>query len=49
MFETEGWKAELQSLTGIEVQLEHFANEKLDPTIAQGLHQSSVIAYEKSG
>lgn len=47
MFETGAWKAELQSLTGIEVQLQHFTNETLDPTIARGLHESSVIAYEK--
>jgi uncharacterized protein len=48
MFETDGWKEELQALTGFQVQLEQFMDESRTPTIAAGLRKSSLVAYDKA-
>ncbi len=47
MFESEGWKEQLQALSQYEVQLEHFL-EGQTPTIKSALERSSRLVYKKS-
>jgi hypothetical protein len=46
MFETKGWKDELQQLIPCNVQLERYHPEQT-PTVARGLERSSILVYEK--
>ncbi|PTT33675.1 nucleotidyltransferase domain-containing protein [Acidovorax sp. HMWF018] len=48
MAETNGWAHELSALTGFQVQLEQFIDEIQTPTIARGLQESSLMAYDKT-
>ncbi len=46
MFETNGWKGELQKLLPVRVQLERYQQEQTH-TVRRGLAESSVLIYEK--
>ena len=46
MFETKGWKDELQQLIPYKVQLERYHPDQT-PTVASGLERSSTLVYEK--
>ena len=48
MFESIGWKDELEMLTGFQVQLEQLINSSCTPTIVAGIQDSNLIAYDKS-
>jgi predicted nucleotidyltransferase len=47
MFETKGWKDELEQFIPLKVQLERFHPEQT-PTIGKGLAQTSQLVYEKA-
>jgi predicted nucleotidyltransferase len=47
MFETKGWKEELQRFVPYRVQLERYHPEQT-PTVASGLERSSALVYEKA-
>ena len=48
MAETDGWAQELSGLTGFHVQLEQFIDAIQTPTIARGLQESSLMAFDKT-
>jgi predicted nucleotidyltransferase len=47
MLDTTGWRDELQQLTGLAVDLQHFDGPRT-PTIQSGLQQSSLLVYAKA-
>ena len=47
MFETEGWKEELEKLVPLKIQLERYHPEQT-PTVGKGLARSSQLIYEKA-
>jgi predicted nucleotidyltransferase len=47
IFETNGWKAELEKLIPLKVQLERYHPDQT-PTVKKGLTQSSQLVYEKA-
>lgn len=47
MFETKGWKEELECLIPLKVQLERYHPDQT-PTVGKGLAESSQIVYEKA-
>lgn len=47
MFESKGWKGELETLIPLNVQLERYHPDQT-PTVGQGLAQSSKLVYEKA-
>ena len=47
IFETKGWKEELEKLIPLKVQLERYHPDQT-PTVKKGLTQSSKLAYEKA-
>lgn len=47
MFETKGWKEELEKLVPLKVQLERYHPEQT-PTVGKGLARSSQLIYEKA-
>lgn len=47
MFETKGWKEELEQLIPLKVQLERYHLDQT-PTIVKGLARSSKLVYEKT-
>ncbi len=46
MFETKGWKEELESLIPLKIQLEYYHGDET-PTVHAGVQESSILAYEK--
>ena len=46
MFETTGWRDELQSLSPYTIQLEQYQSDQT-PTITEGIIRSSRLIYEK--
>ena len=46
MLDTTGWPEELQGITGLRIDLQHFDGART-PTIQSGLESSSVVVYEK--
>ena len=46
MFETDGWKEELEKLLALKVQLERYHPDQT-PTVGKGLARSSQLVYEK--
>lgn len=46
MFETEGWKEELQSLVPFEVDLQQLDGDRT-PVVLSGIERSSQLVYEK--
>jgi predicted nucleotidyltransferase len=47
MFETKGWKEELEKLIPLKIQLERYHPDQT-PTVGKGLAQSSELVYEKA-
>jgi uncharacterized protein len=47
MFDTKGWLEQLQQLTGLPVDLQHFDGSRT-PTIQAGLERSSLLFYSKA-
>lgn len=47
MFETKGWKEELETLICLKVQLERY-HPNQTPTVRRGLARSSQLVYEKA-
>jgi uncharacterized protein len=47
MFDTDGWQQELQQLTGLAVDMQHFDGPRT-PTIQSGLDHSSLLVYAKA-
>ena len=47
MFETKGWKEELEKLIRLKVQLERYHPDQT-PTVGKGLARSSQLVYEKA-
>ena len=47
MFETKGWKEELEKLVPLKVQLERYHPDQT-PTVGKGLARSSQLVYEKA-
>jgi len=47
MFDTKGWREQLQGLTGLVIDLQHFHGQET-PTIQAALERSSLLLYAKA-